>query len=180
MPPETKGPQLILPDSRYKFSYVSALREGLHLEPAKPEDILLAEKDFLEYLRQRSDMSRPVILPNGKQVKKLPQTDLWLVEGAKFLGMTSIRPLLNDNLRERGGNIGYAVRKSERQKGHGALILKLALPVVRAAGLEKVLITCHDENIGSIRIIEGAGGVLQDKIKIEGLPILERRYWITL
>jgi predicted acetyltransferase len=174
------GPQLVSPDIRYRDSYAASLREGLHLEPAKEEDILLAEKDFAAYLKKRNDMSRKIVLPNGKLVKKLPQMDFWLVDGEKFLGMTSLRPQLNEYLSQRGGNIGYAVRKSERCKGYGALILKLVLPHARTAGLKKVLITCHDENTGSIKIIEGAGGVLQDKIAIEGLPIPERRYWIQL
>ena len=171
---------LIPPDIRYRDSYVAALREGLHLDPAKEEDILLAENDFAAYLKQRNDLSRLVVLPNGEQIRKLPQTDLWLVDGENFLGMTSLRPQLNEHLSRRGGNIGYAVRKSERRKGYGALILKLALPQASALGLKKVLITCHDKNLGSIKIIEGAGGVLQDKITIDGLPIPERRYWIRL
>jgi predicted acetyltransferase len=173
-------PQLISPDIKYRDSYVAAMREGLHLEAAREEDILLAEKDFETYLKKKNDISRPVILPSGKKVARLPQIDFWLVDNQTFLGMISLRPQLNDTLRKRGGNIGYAVRKSERRKGYGALILKLALPQARKAGLEKVLITCHDENLGSIKIIEGAGGVLQDKIRIEGLQIPERRYWIQL
>ena len=172
--------QLITPDIRFKDSYASAMREGLHLEAAREEDIRLAEKDFNSYMKQRHDLSRPVILPNGQRVERLPQKDFWLVDGDRFLGMTSLRPQLNDVLLKRGGNIGYAVRKSERRNGYGKLMLQLVLPEARKAGLEKVLITCHDENAGSIRIIEGAGGVLQDKIKIEGLQIPERRYWIRL
>jgi predicted acetyltransferase len=172
--------QLIAPDVRYKDSYAAALREGLHLQPAPEEDILLAEEDFEAYLKKRNDLSRPVFLPSGAKVKRLPQLDFWLVSGDTFLGMASLRPQLNEYLSERGGNIGYAVRKSERRKGYGKLILKLALPEARKSGLQKVLITCHDQNAGSIRIIEGAGGVLQDKIKIDGLEISERRYWLKL
>ena len=172
--------RLIEPDIRFKDSYAAALREGLHLEAAKEEDIRLAEKDFHAYMKQRHDLSRPVILPNGQRVERLPQKDFWLVDGDRFFGMASLRPQLNEVLLKRGGNIGYAVRKSEWRKGYGKLMLQLVLPEARKAGLEKVLITCHDENDGSIRIIEGAGGVLQDKIKIEGLAIPERRYWIKL
>lgn len=156
------------------------MREGLHLEPAKEEDILLAERDFDAYMAKRHDLSRLVILPGGQRIKRVPQIDLWLIDGGKFLGMASLRPKLNSSLKKRGGNLGYAVRKSERRKGYGYLILQLALPYARAEGLRKILITCHDENLGSIRIIEGGGGILQDKVEIKGLPLLERRYWITL
>lgn len=172
--------ELIQPDIRYKDSYVAALREGLHLEPADEKDILLAEKDFYKYMEKRHDLSRKIKLPDGTQVRAVRQLDLWLVDGTKFLGMASLRPELTEPLMKRGGNIGYAVRASERGKGYGRMILKLTLPHAGALGLEKVLITCHDENLGSIKIIEGAGGVLQDKIKIWGLPIPERRYWLTL
>ena len=60
--------KLIPPDTRYRDSYVAALREGLHLEQAKEEDIFLAEKDFKAYLAKRNDPDRPVVLPDGKQV----------------------------------------------------------------------------------------------------------------
>jgi len=170
--------RLIQPDIRYRDSYVAALREGLHLEPAKEKDILLAEKNFKKYMEKRHDLSRPVALPDGSKVRRVAQLDLWLVNDERFLGMASLRPELNDHLIKRGGNIGYAVRASERRKGYGKTILELTLPHARALGLEKVLITCHDENLGSIKIIEGAGGKLQDTIKIKGLPIPERRYWI--
>jgi predicted acetyltransferase len=176
------SPHLIQPDILYRDSYVEALREGLHLEPAKEKDILLAEKDFKKHMDQRHDLSRPVTLPDGSKVRRVAQMDLWLVNGERFLGMSSFRPELNRHLRKRGGNIGYAVRAGERRKGYGSLILKLTLEHIRAMGLglEKILITCHDENPGSIKIIEGAGGKLQDKVKILGLAVPERRYWIEL
>lgn len=173
-------PQLTDPDIRYRDSFVAALREGLHLDPLPEEDIQLAARDFDGWLARRNDLTRLVVLPSGERVKKLPQRDFWLVEGENFLGTISLRSQLNEHLLKRGGNIGYAVRKSARRKGYGRLMLGLLLDKARAEGLAKVLITCHDENEGSIRIIEGAGGVLQDKVEIEGLPLAERRYWITL
>lgn len=172
--------ELIYPDKKYRKSYAAALREGLNIQPAREEDILLAEKDLDAYMTKRHDLNTPVTLPNGQKCPRVPQTDLWLVDGQKFLGCLSIRHELNDYLMERGGHIGYAVRASERRKGYGKLMLKMALPYAKLLGLEKILITCHDQNIGSIKIIEGNGGVYQDKVEIEGLAIPERRYWITL
>ena len=42
-------------------------------------------------------------------------------------------------------------------------------------------VTCDDDNVGSYRTIEGAGGVLQDVSdqSARGHAML-RRYWITL
>ena len=175
-----KDVQLIAPDIKYQASFAEALYEGLDLEPAPPEDILLARHDFDAYMEKRHDLNRPSLLPGWIYARRVAQIDLWLVGGQKFLGRASIRPKLNRHLKKRGGNVGYAIRRSERGKGYGNLILKLALSYARELGLEKVLITCHDENLASIRIIESNGGVLQDKVKIKGLPLPERRYWIEL
>lgn len=53
------------------------------------------------------------------------------------------------------------------------------LDVARDRGMERVLVTCDDDNIGSARTIERCGGVLEDKrLSREGVP--KRRYWIAL
>ena len=57
---------------------------------------------------------------------------------------------------------------------------QLGLEKAREIGLEKVLITCDDNNIGSIKIIETCGGVLENKIVTADSPIPKRRYWVTL
>ena len=155
--------QLIAPDIRYKDSFAEALYEGLDAEPAEPVDILLARHDFHAYMAKRQDLSRPVVLPGGIHIRRVPQIDLWLVKGDTFIGRSSLRPKLNSALKKRGGNLGYAIRSSERCKGYGRLILELTLLRAKELGLEKILITCHDENLGSIRIIESAGGVLAEQ-----------------
>ena len=45
---------------------------------------------------------------------------------------------------------------------------------------DKILITCDDDNIGSSKIIESNGGILDNKIENEdcGEKFLTRRYWI--
>ena len=46
---------------------------------------------------------------------------------------------------------------------------------------DNILITCDDDNIGSYRIIESNGGILENKIENEaaGEKFLTRRYWIN-
>jgi len=41
-----------------------------------------------------------------------------------------------------------------------------------------VLVTCDDDNIGSIRTIENNGGVLEEVISGPDLDRPKRRYWI--
>lgn len=99
----------------------------------------------------------------------------------RLVGFISVRHELNDFLRRNGGHIGYSVRPTRRREGIARAGLELVLERARALGLDRVMLTCDDDNPGSFRTIEGAGGVLQDTIDATeiGHPRL-RRYWITL
>ncbi|GAA1144646.1 MULTISPECIES: GNAT family N-acetyltransferase [Microbacterium] len=105
----------------------------------------------------------------------------WIVDDAEVIGFLSFRHDLNEWLREAGGHIGYAVRESRRRQGYASKALALALDRAREIGLDRVLVTCDDDNVASARTIEGAGGVLQDvSDQTERGHALLRRYWITL
>ena len=99
-------------------------------------------------------------------------------EDGKIVGTCRIRLKLNENLKKTGGHIGYDVRPEFRRKGIGTEILKLALKELRAKINEDVLITCDDDNIGSSRVIENNGGILENIIIDEESGKLVRRYWI--
>ena len=107
----------------------------------------------------------------------------WLVDDKKafFIGEISIRHDLTDALLLYGGHIGYGIRYSEWNKGHGTLMLKLALDKAKEMGILKVLITCDDDNPASAKIMEKNDMVLHDKIEnlIDGQKIITRRYWKT-
>ena len=104
----------------------------------------------------------------------------WLVDDERdyFIGEISIRHRLNDALERYGGHIGYGIRCGEWNKGYGTLLLKCALKKAFELGLDNILITCDDDNIGSYRVMEKNGFKLRDKIEnsINGKAILTRRY----
>lgn len=108
----------------------------------------------------------------------------WLVddETQRFIGEISIRHRLTPALERYGGHIGYGVRFSEWGKGYGTRMLRLALDEATVLGLDRVLITCDDDNIASARVMEKNGFTLADKIPntIGGKAIITRRYWKTL
>jgi predicted acetyltransferase len=66
-----------------------------------------------------------------------------------------------------GGHIGFGVRPSERRNGYGAKMLALALEKCRELAIEKALVTCDAENIGSAKTIMKNGGVLESEIKFQ-------------
>ncbi len=118
---------------------------------------------------------------DGTEAVRGPHVQLWMVHAYTFIGRVNIRFRLTAQLRDWGGNIGYAIRPSFRNRGFGRHILALALPVAREAGLPGVLLTCLDSNVGSIRIIEANGGQLAETGPHPVHPEQTvRRYWIDL
>lgn len=101
------------------------------------------------------------------------------VDGA-IVGRVSIRHRLNDYLLYRGGHVGYAVAPPYRRRGYAAEMFRQALPVCRELGLDKLLVTCGDDNEASRRIIEGQGGVLENKVFDAEDNEMIRRYWVPL
>ncbi len=94
------------------------------------------------------------------------------------VGAVNIRHYLNDALLLNGGHIGDGVRPSERRKGIATKMISLALDECRKLGIQKVLMVCDKENIGSAKSIKNNGGVLENEIVVDG--VVEQRYWIEL
>ena len=139
--------------------------------PATPWTDFLAELDD-----HRRGVGVPVDWVRGAQL--CAQLDGALV------GRASIRFELNDYLLERGGHIGYCVLPAWRRRGCATEILRQALVLARSEGVERVLVTCDDDNVGSARTIERCGGVLESIVPdastshTRGVAPGIRRYWI--
>jgi predicted acetyltransferase len=166
-----KTPFLTRPTIEYKESVIAALRELQQVGHNPPWHFDKLENHFDEYVA--------VLLARETDPQEgyVPQSDYWLIAEGVFAGEINIRHRLTTSLQRFGGHIGYRVRPMMRKKGYGTLQLKLVLPICWEMGLERVLITCDDDNIGSIKIIEANGGVLLDKVDNKR-NILTRRYWI--
>lgn len=104
---------------------------------------------------------------------KVPSDYWWITEGDEVVGFLAIRHRLNDHLLTEGGHIGYSVRASRRRQGHAKRALALALERAAELGIDRALVTCHDDNLASIGTIESQGGVLED------VRDGKRRYWIA-
>ena len=105
----------------------------------------------------------------------------WITDSGEVVGFIAFRRELNDWLRSYGGHVGYSVRPSRRREGIARTALNLVLDRARSQGYERVMLTCDDDNAGSYRTIEGAGGELVATIDASEAEVpLLRQYWITL
>ncbi len=101
----------------------------------------------------------------------------WLIDVEdNILGVVNIRHRLNEGLLFRGGHIGYGITPSERRKGYATEILRLSLQKTKDLGIEKVLVTCDKDNIGSAKTITKNNGILESEALADGVVV--QRYWI--
>ena len=129
--------------------------------------------DFDNYLKN---------LDTKEEIKDgwVPDTTLFCFDRDRkiFVGAVNIRHYLNDKLLKTGGHIGDGVRPSERKKGYATAMIGLALDECKRLGINKVLICCDKNNIGSAKSIINNGGILENEVEENGH--IEQRYWIQL
>jgi predicted acetyltransferase len=130
------------------------------------------DMSWSEYLEILDDQRLGRNLPLGK----VPATFLIAEHDGQLIGRSSIRHALNDFLFNVGGHIGYGVRPAFRRRGFATEILRQSLELISELGVTEVLVTCDDDNVGSYKVIESQGGVLENRVEFEGS--LKRRYWI--
>jgi predicted acetyltransferase len=129
--------------------------------------------DFQTYIDVVNQHSAGQDLPAGK----VQDTFLIAEVDGEVVGRISLRHTLNDFLFNYGGHIGYMVRPAFRMRGYASEMLRQALVIAKELGIDQVLITCNDDNLGSIRVIEKHWGLLENKVDENGH--LLRRYWIN-
>jgi len=140
---------------------------------------------FLHYYEEGMSLSRYLDVLDERErgvnlsPDHVPSTFLFAFIDERIVGRVSIRHRLNDRLLRVGGHIGYVVVPEFRRQGHATAILRLALAFAHdTLGYDRVLMTCDDDNIGSIKTIENNGGVLEEVVSGLDLDVPKRRYWI--
>ena|SRR2546425_2269419 len=132
---------------------------------------------FRRYLEVLAEQARGQNLPPNH----VPSTFLFAFVATRIIGRVSIRHSLNPFLERVGGHIGYVVVPEFRRRGYATAILRLSLQIAREKlGILRVLVTCDEDNIGSIGTIEKNGGILENIVSGPDLKKPKRRYWIEI
>lgn len=109
----------------------------------------------------------------------IPSTFLVAEIDGKIAGRVSIRHALNEYLASLGGHIGYCVLPSFRQGGVATAMLRHGITVALKNGVNEILITCAEGNIGSRKVIESCGFHFE-KLTIDPESMTNyRRYWLA-
>lgn len=165
---------LLKPDLSMKEVFEDYLRDfEEHGETAAPAAARMNGKTYENWLE---DLRRLETQPTDTLVTGTLY--FWFDDQGTLAGAIALRHTLTEALLRTGGNIGYGVRPSLRRRGHAGAMLAAVLPLARARGMARVLITCNRENIASARTILRSGGVLENEIR-DGDRVMQR-YWIKL
>ena len=114
----------------------------------------LAHTDVAAWIAALSRRARGEEIPEGW----VPEAQYWVVLGDEVVGDLELRNPLNEWLRQVGGNLGYGTHPLHRNKGVATFAFHKGLLILGEWGLTEALVTCRDDNVGSIRIFEKAGG----------------------
>jgi predicted acetyltransferase len=109
---------------------------------------------------------------------RVPGTFLLAEVAGQLVGRASVRFELNDWLLAHAGHIGYGVLPQFRRRGFATQILEQSLIIARAFGVDRVLVTCDDHNVGSAAVIERCGGRRDEQWPTTPGAVPKRRYWI--
>ena len=132
---------------------------------------------FLDLFQILENERKGINLKEGR----VPATMMYGFLDGKIVGRLQIRHYLNDYLAAAGGHIGYAVASKFRRQGIAGEMLRQSLPYCRdILKLEKVLVTCDEDNVGSMKTIERNGGEFENRYVSNDGTEMKRRYWIKL
>ena len=98
----------------------------------------------------------------------------------KIVGTINVRWNLNDAMLRFGGHIGYGIRPTERRKGYNKINLYLGMMEAKKVGLEKVMLDCDVNNLGSDRTLKALGGKLERTEIDPSDGVLTNVYWFNV
>ena len=176
------GLRLVAPSAAMLPDYAAALERGWspnNLRDVAAEQLALLRRDPAALLHDLTDQNGTVPQPDGSRKPRIPFRLFWLADG-EFCGAINLRflPGSEDLPPHVSGHVGYAIVPWKRRRGYATRALAVILPIARAIGLARVLVTCDEDNIASRKVILTNGGVPAGRERHEGAPD-KLRFWVA-
>jgi len=165
--------KLVWPAEQFLSGYIHALEQAWSPDNLRPEaaaeHLTRIAQDPGRFLAEQVDREAkgpPVILPNGRQVQRLPGYARWIWDG-EFCGSISFRwqPGTAELPPYCLGHVGYSVVPWKRKLGYATRALELLLPETGHEGLPYIELVADVDNIPSQRVIESNGGKLIERFR---------------
>ena len=133
---------------------------GSNINGSGNMDIIYDGYTFEEALERCLNMEKEEY---AKSINKCPGKTFLLIRknDNKIVGTINLRWNLNEEMLKFAGHIGYGIRPTERRKGYNKLNLYMVLKEAQKIGLDKVMLSCNEDNLGSNKTIKALGGVLE-------------------
>jgi predicted acetyltransferase len=165
---------LVRPAPDHLPSYKAALERGWSPDTvrgaaAAGEELARIAADPAAFLASLDDVAakgKPIALPDGSRVPRLPGYRRWLWDG-EFCGSIGFRwqPGTADLPPYVLGHIGYSVVPWKQGRGYARRALGLTLRDAALRGLPHVDLTTDPDNIASQRVIIACGGELVHRFR---------------
>lgn len=157
--------KFIKPQEKYFKSFISAINDSKNNK----------EDNELNYSVSNFEIFMEEVLKGWES-----EEYYWLVDGERFLGDVVLRKKPSVEQLVIGGNVSYFVSISERNKGYGKMLLGYGIKRAKELELDKIIITCYEDNKYSKRLIEGVGGVLVNSFFLKSMDKFLLRYLLKL
>lgn len=133
-------------------------------------------KEYVDYCTEFANPAR-VLKENGAR-----GTVLLCIRKAdnKMVGCMQVHHVLNEQMRNITGHVGYSVRPSERRKGYATQMLAKAKDYLSSFGFSEINASCLPENEASRRTILANGGEYIETVYLEADNVYLERYLIKL
>ena len=171
--------RLVKPNNQLLPGYERALAAGWSPETSPEPQHRIREHHLSEiradrqgFLNRLTGTNRVVErLLDGTQVPPMREVVYWISDG-EFSGVISLRCLPNSDELPAGvsGHVSYAVVPWKSRKGYARQALADLLQRTPRFGLKRLLITTHQDNLPSRRVIGATAGVLAGLVPYPNQP----------
>lgn len=153
---------LVKPHLRFKESYNNYINE-LADEERYPLTMDFDHTNFDSFLNKLKEYENGESLQEGH----VANITYWLVEGSEIIGVSNLRPKLNEQIQYCGGHIGLGIRPSKRRNDFGSKLLELTIQEAWKLGLTELHIHCYKSNLASAKVIQANNGRLHSEIDVD-------------